>query len=545
MRQAGRARRDRRWDAAIRQLESASAYARTDAERLEARLLLAEIHLDASHPREAVDALERVLLDARLRPLPVATDDGRRTDPRRPHGGRSAGRDRPPPRPRLLRRLRSHRPRRCSSGARRSAIRTCSRRSCRDYPVAVVVPDALLELGALLRILGAARRGGPRLQAAARRGARRAGAGRGHLVDGAGLRRAQAAMSRPGTPISSWLRGIPGCGWSRQVPTVAEAVAAKLAGEPYARLLADRPPARRSPRRCSAGGTGRPADARSVRALSAEGVVPSLEASRIVLGCRDTLRLLDAVRRRLAMVGGAGLGRRVGGLPGRQAHRGRPAPGRGPGPGHGVRPVAIPTGRSGEGCGPARSVRRRRRRARRAARAAAGTSTTFRLVKGRVFCLRGADELVALRRRHRGRRLVVRRAAGRRSTRTSGSAPSGSCSRSTGPISSWCCGPRTASPSRGRPWATSETGSSGRPCRWTTTRVLVVLDPRTVKKLDLNTGQIVWEYRESEEMPVNGAAAADGRRRAGAGAPRRPDADPPRPGDRLEAVVAARWAWKT
>ena len=32
-----------------------------------------------SHPREAVDVLEGVLLDARLRPLPVAADDGRRT----------------------------------------------------------------------------------------------------------------------------------------------------------------------------------------------------------------------------------------------------------------------------------------------------------------------------------------------------------------------------------------------------------------------------------------------------------------------------------
>ena len=34
--------------------------------------------------------------------------------------------------------------------------------------------------------------------------------------------------------------------------------------------------------------------------------------------------------------------------------------------------------------------------------------------------------------------------------------------------------------------------------------VAVVLDPRTVKKLDLNTGQFAWEYRESEKMPDNG-----------------------------------------
>ena len=34
--------------------------------------------------------------------------------------------------------------------------------------------------------------------------------------------------------------------------------------------------------------------------------------------------------------------------------------------------------------------------------------------------------------------------------------------------------------------------------------VLLVLDPRTVKKYDVNHGQIVWEYRESEDLPVNG-----------------------------------------
>ena len=34
--------------------------------------------------------------------------------------------------------------------------------------------------------------------------------------------------------------------------------------------------------------------------------------------------------------------------------------------------------------------------------------------------------------------------------------------------------------------------------------VLLVLDPRTVKKYDVNHGQIVWEYRESEVLPVNG-----------------------------------------
>ena len=41
--------------------------------------------------------------------------------------------------------------------------------------------------------------------------------------------------------------------------------------------------------------------------------------------------------------------------------------------------------------------------------------------------------------------------------------------------------------------------------------VLVILDPRTVKKLDLHTGQMIWEYRESELMPVNGPPVLMGR----------------------------------
>ncbi len=47
VRQAVRLRGERRWESAVRQLESAAGYARTDAERLESRLLLADIQLDA------------------------------------------------------------------------------------------------------------------------------------------------------------------------------------------------------------------------------------------------------------------------------------------------------------------------------------------------------------------------------------------------------------------------------------------------------------------------------------------------------------------
>ena len=40
--------------------------------------------------------------------------------------------------------------------------------------------------------------------------------------------------------------------------------------------------------------------------------------------------------------------------------------------------------------------------------------------------------------------------------------------------------------------------------------VLLVTDPRTVKKIELNRGQAIWEYRESEELPVNGPPSVAG-----------------------------------
>ncbi|HZW33292.1 MAG TPA: PQQ-binding-like beta-propeller repeat protein, partial [Isosphaeraceae bacterium] len=79
MRLAGQSRRDRHWEEALARLESAAEIARTDPERLESRLLLADVLLDAGRPRDALEALERLLSDGRLRPLPVATADGHRT----------------------------------------------------------------------------------------------------------------------------------------------------------------------------------------------------------------------------------------------------------------------------------------------------------------------------------------------------------------------------------------------------------------------------------------------------------------------------------
>ena len=126
----------------------------------------------------------------------------------------------------------------------------------------------------------------------------------------------------------------------------------------------------------------------------------------------------------------------------------------------------------------------------------------FRLVKGRLFCLRGPSELIALD-GDTGDVDWSFSAPQGRSTPTSGSGRSRRRSRSIAPTSCWSCGPTMASPSRGPPWPRASQLERP-PLPVDDDSVLLVLDPRTVKKFDLNHGQIVWVYRESEVLPVNG-----------------------------------------
>ncbi len=79
VRLAGTARRAGKWEVAAENLELAGAVARSGGERLQAQLLLADILLDASRPRDAVAICERLLSDERLRALAVSAADGHRT----------------------------------------------------------------------------------------------------------------------------------------------------------------------------------------------------------------------------------------------------------------------------------------------------------------------------------------------------------------------------------------------------------------------------------------------------------------------------------
>ncbi len=126
----------------------------------------------------------------------------------------------------------------------------------------------------------------------------------------------------------------------------------------------------------------------------------------------------------------------------------------------------------------------------------------FRLVKGRLFCLRGTNELIALD-------------GDTGAIDWTFSAPPGEINPNI-----WIGADRVVlqldRPNQllvlrtedGQPVTRTALTDSEQlerpPLPMDDDSVLVVLDPRTVKKYDLNHGQIVWEYRESEDLPVNG-----------------------------------------
>ncbi|MGP0062353.1 MAG: PQQ-binding-like beta-propeller repeat protein [Isosphaeraceae bacterium] len=498
MRQAGRSRHDRRWEEAIGQLRSAAEVARAEPERLESRLLLAEILLDASRPGEAVEALEQILLDGGLRTLPVAADGHRTVRADLLIADRLAA----------IVRLRG---RQAYKVFDRQATALYQRGKkerdphvllevCRNYPAALVVPDAMEELGSVYESTGRladAAHAYKRLLALASDDARRARAiwAMARVYDARKLY--VAARDAYLDLLSRYpkVRLDPGTG-----PTVAERVADTLGRPPYASLIADRPQppiplpmVRRWYREA-------PAD-RSIRAMGIEGGAPSLEAGRILLSRRDSLRLLNpadgSVRWAAEMDGRAvwagyladkvivATPRHVIALDLNQGtpqwrfdldRSGKETP----------HPDPFAVGESGD---------------ERPERANRGLHD-FRLVKGRLVCLRGSTDLIAL------------------------DGDTGdvdwSYSTSLGEINPrlWVGPERVVlqvdRPNQllvlrtddGQPVARTPLADSEQlerpPLPLDDDSVLVVLDPRTVKKYDINHGQIVWEYRESEDLPVNG-----------------------------------------
>ncbi len=273
-------------------LDAASASARTDPERLQAQLLRADVFLDAGRPRDAVDICQRLLTDEQLRPLAVAAADGHRTIRADLYiadrlkaivqaDGRGVYESYDREAARLLERGRDEKDPRLLDEV------------CRTFPVARVVPDALLGLGSLhesARRLADAAHAYKRLLLIAPDDDRRARAiwRLAHVYE-----TRQLFLSARDSYLELQAR-FPNV--TLKEPGGAQdgrdLVAAELARPRYVQLIADRPlPPTPVPlvRRWHWQAPG----SQPLRVISATGVAPSLDAGRIFLVESTGLRLLD------------------------------------------------------------------------------------------------------------------------------------------------------------------------------------------------------------------------------------------------------------
>jgi len=509
VRLAGDTRRARKWNESIALLESAASVAGTDPERLQAQLLLADVLLDAARPKSVVEICERLLADERLRPLAVATPDGHRTiradillaD-------------------RLIAVVREH-GRGIYESYDRQAARLFERgkkekdpRSLdevvRLYPAAQIVPDALLELGSLYQStqrLSDAAHAYKRLLLLTTDDEHRARAiwGLARVYE---ARQLYISARDSYLDLQARYPKVRLKDGDRQ-GTVAELVSTELARAPYTQSVGDRPqPPTPLPlvRRWHWQAPAR----QTIRAISAEGVAPSLDAGRIFLTDRGVLRFLDPTTgspRWSAELGAAAVWagyladklivatpRQIVALELGQGSVQWKYSLSTAGKDH---EQLDPFARANADPVPAADAERRDR--------PGETLSGFRLVKGRVFCLRGRRELIALD-------------GDTGDVDWSFSAPPGEINPNL-----WIGPDRTVlqldKPNQllvlktedGEPVAQSplpDNESLERPpIPVDEDSVVLVTDRRTVKKFDLNHGQTTWIYRESTEpvLPVNGS----------------------------------------
>jgi cellulose synthase operon protein C len=283
---AGKARAAKDWETAVRRLEEASSSARSGRDQLSARLTLADVLLERGAPRLAVETLQDLLASDRLRPLSVAAEDGRRTT-----RADLLIRDR------LATILRDHGRGLYADFDR--AARELLERGKRDgdprplvevgriYPVAEVVPDALLALGRVSeddKRFAEAARAYRRLMVEAPSDAYRARA----LV---GLARAYEAQNLLVPARETYEKARTRFGevtleeFGSQT-RLASLIQERLSRPPFDRMMGDHgapslpvPMVRRWGRSLSGG----------ARTLAAQGVPPSAEASRMFLAEGDRL----------------------------------------------------------------------------------------------------------------------------------------------------------------------------------------------------------------------------------------------------------------
>ncbi len=500
VRLAASARRAGKWDAAAENLELAGAVARSGGERLQAQLLLADILLDASRPRDAVAICERLLSDERLRALAVAAPDGHRTvradlliADRLSSIVREHGRGVYEPYDKEAARL-------FERGKKEKDPRVLDE-LCRAFPEARVIPDALFELGRVHEQAGRlvdASNAYKRLQVLSIDDGRRAAAlwRLAHVYEARHL-----SLSARDTFLELKARfPKPVLEDHDRSATVAVLVDEELARPLYASIVADRPQPP-TPLPLLRRWHWQPPASQPIRLLCAVGVPPSLDAGRVFIVEKTGLRLMDPAT----------------GAPRWSSDLGAPAIWAG----YLSDKLIVATARQivalelAEGTVQWRFDAQRSGKdperpdpfavpAEAAARpqSAGPNLSEFHLVKGRVFCLRNRTELIALD-------------GDTGALAWSFSSPPGEINPRL-----WIGADRAVlqvdKPNQllvlrtddGRvltrvPLADKELLERP-PTPIDENSVLLVSDRRTVRRFDLTNGQTSWVYQESDKFPVNG-----------------------------------------
>jgi outer membrane protein assembly factor BamB/TolA-binding protein len=493
-------RRDKKYTDALARLESAAQVARSDGDRLHARLLLAEIQLEAGHPGAAVDVLEVLLEDDRVRGLTVSSDDGHRAiradlliADRLSAIVKAAGR--------TIYESYDRRARDLFERAKKEEDPRLLEQLFRSFPVAESVPDALLTLAQIHQAAG-------RQTLAAQTYKRLL-----TLPSSPDIARARALwrlaqvyesqnylVSARDVYLQIDAR-FPRVTLAELGPEsrLADLVSARLARPSMAQIASDRPrPAVPLPlgRRWQV----RSPNSRSLRVLAAAGLPPGLQSSRVFLIDGNRFSPLDpgtGQQRWTSDIGSPA------GWVGYLSDKLLAA--------NSEKLIAFdPTTGAAHwqyaGSGPPRALRGPDPFGRNDAHAAAESGRAplhdFHLVGSRLLCLRGDQELIAfdgdagtvdwlfsakegainpkiwigperivLHVQKPNQLLVLETETGRQVARAA--LPDGE-------------------------------GLERPPVPIDEDHVLIVPDRRTVRKFELSTGQVIWDYRESSELPVNG-----------------------------------------
>ncbi len=499
LRVASAARQGKKYAEAIRGLETAGRIARSDGDRLRARLLLAETEVQDERPGRAIGILERVLADDRLRVLTVSSEDGHRAiradlliADRLGELVRDRGR--------AIYAASDHTARTLYERGQREQDPRLLEEVSRIFPAAEVVPEALLELGRLHQKAGR--------PAAATVAYKRllASSGVSDMARARALWKLAHVYEEENYLVSArdayvQLQSrygrikLPELGGE---VALGERVSAELARGSLAQIAVDRPRAA-IPLPLGRRWHVPQHAARNLRILSACGTPPGLQSSRAFLVEGPTLTPLDPAT----------------GSPRWTVELGAPAVWVGylsdkVVAASALRLVGLDPASGAEQWSFAAAAPVRARRLpdpfARAEQAPAEESRAqfhdFHAVNGRLFCLRGDEELIAidadrgavdwsftsrdgainprlwigservlLQVQNPNRLLVLETETGRQVART--------------------------------PLADGDALESA-PVPIGEDHVLLVPDRRTVKKYDLERGAFVWNYRESTEMPVNG-----------------------------------------